>query len=341
MANDATTWAMTHPSHMEPGIVLQLNQKSDFIYALGDAKLRVQLASEDKNVYLRQLAVRTKVSSGQAGSNQIPSCSITTGLASAPTYLQQVRAEYDHHQTAMMALWNTSIVEAQRLAMRQGHYISMRNKCLYGTIPSNGEGIVNATGAYTTALPPDSLGDQSFSSYDYGQMLIFVLGIFQLLRQRTYQFNVGGKSRFVVIGPQEVIGLWEQTQVIQLTSYQRPGAGSATVGMALRKVLEENDCELMLGYDDSLIGQGPGGTDIVIFALPEIEVPKGPDPNTNAFGSLMPNFNYNITQYADVAAPIEIPTPLAGGAIDVLSEMRLTTGWVIRPECLQLVYGAH
>ena len=39
MANDATTWAMTHPSHMEPGIVLQINQKSDFIYLLGRPEL--------------------------------------------------------------------------------------------------------------------------------------------------------------------------------------------------------------------------------------------------------------------------------------------------------------
>lgn len=341
MANDATTWAMTHPSHMEPGIVLQMNQKSDFIRLLGDAKLRVQLASEDKNVYIRQLAVRTKVSSGQAGSNQLPSCSVTTGLASAPTYLQQVRAEYDHHQTAMMALWNTSIVEAQRLAMRQGHYISLRNKALYGMIPSNGEGIVNATGATTTALPADSFGDQRISTYDSGQMLLFLLGIFQQLRQRTYQFNAGGKSRFVILGPQQDVGYWEQTAIVQLTSYQRPGAGSSTVGSGLRKTLEENNCELVIGYDDTLIGQGPSGTDLIIFAMPQIDVPTGPDPNTNAFQQLMPNFNYNLVQYSDVAAPIEIPTPLAGGAIDVLSEMRATTGWVIRPEAVQILYAAN
>jgi hypothetical protein len=41
--------------------------------------------------------------------------------------------------------------------------------------------------------------------------------------------------------------------------------------------------------------------------------------------------------YADVAAPIEIPTPLAGGAIDVQSEMRASPGWIVRPEALTIL----
>jgi len=41
--------------------------------------------------------------------------------------------------------------------------------------------------------------------------------------------------------------------------------------------------------------------------------------------------------YTDVAAPIEIPTPLAGGAIDVLSEMTSTSGWAPRPEGVTIV----
>jgi hypothetical protein len=39
----------------------------------------------------------------------------------------------------------------------------------------------------------------------------------------------------------------------------------------------------------------------------------------------------------DMAAPREIPTPLAGGAIDVVQEMRSTSGWAIRGECVTVV----
>lgn len=339
MGVDATTWVMTHPSHMEPGIVLQYNQKSDFINLLSDRKLRVQLASEDKNVYIRQLAVRTKVSSGQAGSNQLPSCSVTTGLASAPTYLQQVATQYDHHQTAMMALWGTSIVEVQRYAMQQGHYISLRNKALYGVNPANGEGIVNSTGITTTALPADSFGDQRVTTYDNGQMLELLLGIVQSMRQRTMQF--GMPSRVEIVGPQQDIGYWEQTAIVQLTSYQREGAGTATVGQALKSVLASAGVELTFGYDDSLIGQGPGSTDLILFVLPEVKKPTGPAPNTNRFADVLPGFNDNVIMYSDVAAPIEIPTPLPEGAIHVLSEMRATTGWTIRPEAVSILYAAN
>lgn len=338
MAVDATTWAMTHPSHMEPGIVINYTQKSDFIRALAGGKLRVQLSSEDKNVYVKQLAVRTKITSGQATGNQLPSCSITTGLASAPVYRQQVRAEYDHHQTAMMGMWGASIVEAQRLAMRQGHYIGLRNKALYGVIPSNGEGIVNTTGATSVALPPDSFGNQTISTYDNGQMLLFLLNIFKTLRQRTYQF--GQPSKFVILGPQQDVGAWEMSDIVQLTSYQRPGGGTMTVGQSLTKVLEEAGCELIIGYDDTLIGQGPGGTDLILFLMPEIKKPEGPAPNTNAFAQLLPGLNDLILQYSDVAAPIEIPTPLPGGAIDVLSEMSATTGWCLRPEVISILMAA-
>jgi hypothetical protein len=38
-----------------------------------------------------------------------------------------------------------------------------------------------------------------------------------------------------------------------------------------------------------------------------------------------------------MAAPREIPTPLAGGAIDVLSEWRVTSGWGVRPECVTIL----
>jgi hypothetical protein len=324
---------------MEPELLLQYNQKSDFIKLLAGGAPRVKLGQEDKQVYLRQLAVRTKVKSNAAGSNQLPSCSITTGLASAPTYLQQVRAEYDHHQTAMAAHWGTSIVEAQRLAMRQGHFQLLRNKALYGEFPSNGEGFLNATGATTITLPPDSLGDTTISTYDNGQMALFLLSIFQQLKARTYQ--LGKPQRFVILGPQQDLGIWEYQGIVQLTSYQRAGAGSATIAGELRNVLAENGDELIIGYDDTLIGAGAGGTDAILFIMPEVEKPGGSEWDTNEFAKVAPGFNACTLMYSDVAAPIEIPTPLPGGAIDIVSEMRATSGWAPRPEAITILSAAH
>lgn len=338
MSTDAGSWAIAHPSFMEPELLMQFNQKSDFMELLAGGAPRVKLGSEDKYVYLRQLGLKTKVSSGQSGANQIPSCSVTTGLASAPTYLQQVRAEWDHHQVAQSALWGFSLPEAQRLGMRQGHYQLLRNKALYGEFPANGEGFLNATGATYITLPPDSYGNTQFSTYDNGQMAIFLLSIFGALKTRTYQ--LGMPHRFTLIGPQQDLENWMYQGIVQLTSYQRPGAGSATIEGTVKEIMERQGDELVLGFDDTLIGAGAGGTDALIFCMPEVIQPKGSGWDTNEFAKLTPNFGACTLQYSDVAAPIEIPTPLAGGAIDMYSEMRATSGWAPRPEGLTILSGA-
>jgi hypothetical protein len=335
----ATSWEMAHPSFLEPELLLQYNQKSDFIKLLAGGAPRARLSEVDKWVYIKQLAVRTKVSSGQSGSNQVPSCSITTGLASAPVYLQQVRAEYDHHQTAMAAAWGTSIVEAERLAMRQGHYQLLRNKALFGEFPSNGEGWLNATGATTITLPADSFGNQSISTYDNGQMAIYLLSIIQQLLSRTYQ--LGQPQRIEILGPQQDIGIWELQGIVQLTSYQRPGAGSATIAGTVKQVAAEFGVEIGFGYDDTLIGAGAGGTDAILFMMPEIEKPSTEGISTNAFAGIAPGFNACSVMYTDRVAPVEIPTPLPGGAIDVFSEMKSTSGWMPRPEALTIMSAQH
>ncbi len=340
MGSDATQWAMTHPSLLENEIVVQQNQKSDFIRLLAGGAPRIKIGAEDQAVYLRSLAVRTQVASGPGGSNQLPSVSVTTGLASAPTYLQQVVAEYDHHQIAAMSNWGVSLVDAQRLGMQQGHYQSLRRKALYGEQPQNGEGILNATGITTTSLLADSFGNATFSSYDNGQAALLILSIIAGIKTRTYQF--GYNSRFSIVGPQRIIGqLWEVTGVVQLTTYQRPGAGSATISGMVKEILKEHGDYLEFGYDDTLIGQGAGGTDAVIFSMPEIERPDGPGWNTNAFAQVMPGFKPCVIQYADRMAPLEIPTPIVNGGIHVLSEVRSTSGWVTRPEAVTVLSGAY
>jgi hypothetical protein len=340
MGSDATQWAMTHPSYMESEILLQQNQRSDFMNLLAGGAPRVRLGAEDKAVYLRSLGVKTAVSSGAHGANQLPSCSVTTGLASAPTYLQQIVAEYDHHQIAAMAAWGVSLPDAQRLAMGQGHYQGLRSKAIYGEQPQNGEGILNATGITTITLPADSFGNQNFSSYDNGSMALFLLGIFLALKTRTYQ--LGRPTRFEVLGPQRVIGLWEMIGIVQLTSYQRPGGGSAVIGELVKKILADMGDFVEFGYDDTLIGQGAGGTDAIIFNMPEIAKPDTQEGwDTNNFAKLNPGFRDCTVQYADRMAPLEIPAPMPNGATHILTEIRATSGWVTRPETVTVLSGPY
>ena len=98
-----------------------------------------------------------------------------------------------------------------------------------------------------------------------------------------------------------------------------------------------NGDTIVWAYDDTLIGKGAGGNDAVLVVMPEVEKPNGGRINTNEFAKLAPGIEACTLMYADMAAPREIVSPLPGGATDVLSEWRITSGWAIRPEAVTVL----
>lgn len=332
MGTIATSWVQVHPSFMEPGLVLTYSQASGAFATLASGNPLVRLGSEDLYVYMRSLDIRTKIAAGQSAFNMLPSVGITTQLASTPSYLLRVRAEYDHHDSAQMSNWGAPIAEAYRLGMRQAHFQLIRNNLLYGMNPANGEGLLNAAGITVTTLPADSFGNDTVETYDNGQMAMYLLSVIAQIKTRTNQ--LGTPRRFVILGPQETLAVWELQGIVQLTQYQRPGAGTDVTAGVVKKVMEENGDVIEFQYDDTLINQGANGTtNAVLVVMPEVDVPKEDNViNTNEFALVEPGIRACTALYADLAAPREIPTPIPGGAIDIVSEMRTTSGWAIRPE---------
>jgi hypothetical protein len=90
-------------------------------------------------------------------------------------------------------------------------------------------------------------------------------------------------------------------------------------------------------YDDTLIGKGAGGTDAVVITIPEVEVPMAINHEHERICETVSVLAANALMFCDMAAPREIPTPIPGGAVDVLSEMRSTqAGQFVRkqsPSC--------
>lgn len=331
----ATEWLTARPSHMEPRIIMQINQASGFARTLAGGGPRVQLDSEDKFVYIRRADMRATMVQNPAAGEMLPNANIIMSMIQCPTYLQRVRAEYNHHDTAMAGHWGIGLPEAQSVAMRQAHFQLLRDRTLFGANPLYGEGLLNTSGATTTTLPPDSFGNTTVLAYDNGQMALWLLQQVLAMKTRTYQ--LGTPRRFTFLGPQRTLGLFEYN-IVQLTSYQRAGGGTASTTETLKAVAGDNGDVIEWAYDDTLIGQGAGGDDAVILVMPEVDphISAGPI-DTNEFAKLSEGFNANTLLYTDVAAPIEIPTPLPGGAIDVLSEMRATPGWGVRPEAVAIL----
>jgi hypothetical protein len=211
----------------------------------------------------------------------------------------------------------------------------MRNALLYGFQPANGEGLVNTSGATAVNLPADSNGNTTVVTYDNGQLGVFWLTQLSALKTRTNQLGIG--REIVILGPQRILGAMEYQNIVQLTQFQRPGGGTTSTAGLIKDMAQTNDDSIIWVYDDTLIGKGAGGNDVVIMAMPTVEKPKGSKINTNEFAKLAPGIEACTLMYCDMAAPREIPTPLPGGAIDTLSEQRITSGWAVRPEAITLM----
>lgn len=334
MSIQAHAYVTLNPSFVEPEFLMQYSQASGFIDLYADEQLRTRLGEDDLLVYMKQMNVRTKMAASQAGSQELPSVDIQATIIQAPTYLLQVGNQYNHHDVAAGARWGFAVPEAYRLGGRQANFQLARDAGLYGMNPQNGEGLVNAPNAIALNLPPDTFGNDTVVTYDNGQMAFFLASQVLNIKTGTNQLGIGKK--FTFIGPQRTLGLFEYN-VVQLVQYQRPGAGTTSTAGTTKEILMANGDLLTWTYDDTLIGKGANGTDLVIVAMPEVDKPAGRVVNTNIFASMMPASKVCLTQYCDMAAPREIISPLARGATDMLQEWRISSGWAPRSQALRLI----
>ena len=320
------------PNYVDPRLILQINQASGAFETIGEGEPKVRLGDGDLYVYMKTLELRTKAAAAQAAINQLPSCELVGAEISTPTYLLQNRAEYGHHDTAAGGRWGIDVAKGHSLAMRQGHFQLMRGALLYGMNPQNGEGLLNAPGSTAVNLPADTNGNTTVSTYDAGQLAQFLLQ--QILSIKTAMYQLGMPLRVVILGPQRILGYMEYVDIVQLVQYQRAGAGSATTKGLIQDIMATNRDEFVWCYDDTLIGKGSGGLDAIIITIPEIDVPDVDGISTAPFNRFQPSLESTIEMYMDMAAPREIPVPIPGGAVDVTAELRITSGWPIRPEAL-------
>ena len=336
---NAPAFVQVQPSFFVPEILLPFQQVSGAFDLLAERNPSVKLGEGDLAVYIKSLDIRTKTAAGNSNYNSLPSISIQANQISTPTYLIRHRVDYDHHDTNAAGQWGVGLPEAYRLGTLQAFFQQMRNALLGGFNPVNGEGLLNTVGATTTTLPADSFGDTTVSTYDNGQMALYILSLINGLLTRTLQ--TGQKPRINFLMPQRVFNTWFIQGIVQLTQFQRAGAGVATTGEMIQITLKNAGFDAEFTVDDTLLGKGAGGTDAILIAIPELKKPTASGINTNKFADVAPGLNACNLQFCDMAAPREIVSPIAGGGTDVLSELRITSGWNVRPEALTILSAGY
>ena len=329
---------LVSPHHYEPGLIITQSQVSDYFDALSGEAPRNQLGPIDKAIYANVLDVRTQVAANQATANVLPGVSLTGHIIQAGTYTLRQRNQYSDFDVAEAGEYNVALPMAYRYGQFQGAYQYLRNIGIYGANAANSEGLINTPGATTVNLPADTYGNTTLSTYDAGQLAIWFNGL--ILAGLSRMFLLGTPVRVVILGPQQDLGFMQLQGVVQLTSYQRPGAGAATTAQEIVTINKEFGYTVEYAFDDTLIGQGAGGTDAILVCFPELNVPTVPGMNTNKFAEIAPNIQGNILQYTDVAAPVEVVTPVPGG-LDMESTMRASAGWVIRPQAITIASVGH
>lgn len=338
MANIFPSGMKIFPSFSEPDLVVTYAQASGAFAALERSRPRVKIGAEDMAVYVNKLGILSNVAVGQSPANWLPSASLVVSYNSTATYLLRARAIWDHHDIARAGTYKVGLPNAQDLAVRQGIFQMMRNGLLYGFNPNQGEGLLNTANATTVTLPADPFGHTTVQSYDNGAMMLFFLNQIVALKSRMYQSGDNIKNKIVVISPQQEFLYFAEAGVVQVTSYQRPGAGTATIGQGIATVATENGDSFEWYFDDTLIGQASGGNDALLLTMPEIEVPDIEGAiNTNIFGDLNPKMTAVNLMYADMDAPMKIQTPTPDGAVTEVHELRVTSGWCIRPEGITII----
>ena len=341
MSGFAPSYVTVNPHHMMSELIMQYSLASGAFTTLATENPMPRLGEADLYVYAKKVQLTTQVSANQSTANQLPSASVIPSMISTATYRLQTRAQYDNFDEAATGAWGYALPEALRLAARQGIAQQLRNALLYGYNPANGEGLLNTAGATRVNLGADSNGNVGYSTWDSGQLAQFMLNMIGNLKTTTLQ--IGQPLRLVFLAPQRFIQQISYGGIVSLTQFQRIGAGVETAAGLVETVAAwAGGDDVSFAADDTLIGQGYGGTDAIILVAPELKIPRAnAQINTNVFATLTPNQTATTLMLCDVAAPTEIPTPLPDGGITTLYTMRSTSGWGIRPEGMTVLSAAY
>ncbi|CAI3954116.1 unnamed protein product [Commensalibacter communis] len=331
MAVSAPARFQLNPNFQDPRPVVDLFQRSGAMKVLPDGHPKSGINFTDKMVYVNRLTLKTQNSISQDSQNQLVGADIIMSQMQTAVYLLQVAVSYNRHEAGAVSNYGVSLPQAYSLGLNQSIYNQLRHLLLYGFQPEFGEGLLNAPGIKKTVLPPDDNNTKDIKNMISGHISTVILNEIQDIISRTQQS--GMKNVITILAPQRVLNLFAFAKIVNLATFQLAGSGTATIKGQLDAVLKDNDTVLLWQYDDTLESKGDNSTDAVIITLRQLDL-SGQDvyANTNIFADSITHNDACNAMYTDLPAPLEIISPLPGGATHLQKELSATSGWALRPE---------
>lgn len=334
------------PSHTLAGQVVQQAQLSGWTETLAGGSPRVELSTGDKKVYVPTLQFRGDAKAGQSPTYNLPSLKVAVGYKEAPVYWLQSYATYSAHDVRDAGNWNINHRDVLSLGNLQSFNVLLRNMCLYGLKPSNGEGLMNTPNATVVNPVASSTSKTSFTGYEPHEFVSKVL-LPEILALKARMYSYGTPDKVVVIGSQRDIGYLQMIGVVQLANWQSPGGGTDTIAKMAERLAKGAGIEIIWTIDDTLNNSGAvagGGAkkDRIIITTPEIAATAASQMgSTNVFSTIPGNIAANNIMLVDRAKPSELEGPIPMGQTEIMFEMQSTSGWGLRGEAITILEASY
>jgi hypothetical protein len=321
------------PHSIIPGVVAPISQDVDYLKAFAGVTKYGDLGSD--YLYLPTLdKVHTPTTVGQQWRGGVDSAQFSTSQLAWQYYTIQSRMEYTDQQAAKLAkmLPGIGIDSLLDKLCRQGINQRRHYGAIFGFDPAQTQGLVKQ--GITESLPADSDSHTTISTYNADELLAFLAS-----QAREAMNNSYGMAKPVVFMSSVRLVNYIKTVMVNLTSYQMPGAGVDSIGGAYSRIVGE-----WLGVgkvefigDDLLKEAGTAGDDLIILVAPgltEQDLTK-PEFSQYLLGDLPANM---MNTFIDNAGGlVKTVNPIMNRVSSADYSLQTTPGAVIRQAAVRVI----
>lgn len=326
--------ARLHPSAALPGLLVPQVQEVPFEKYIGNATNYGSMSKEA--IYLTSVTnINSETQVGQQWGSQLAKQSYTLGQISAPFYRIDAFVEWNVVEQAKFEELSNGVALLDFLENLAAQGINQRihEGILYGfdqTADLNQGILANAT---LTAMPQDSEGNDSLTSYNVGELQAFLTLIIREVMNASY-----GMLKPVTIASSSRVINYINTAIVPLTQSQLPGSGVDTAAGLLGRTLTWLGAGAVEFVQDNTL---EGSTsDKIVFIARGMDVQDGGGQKSMNLAGKLNSINFNT--WFDEAEGLQNWDAMPSmGVFAKKLTYKMTPGITLRNEAVRVVTAKY